>query len=1066
MTHRTFDYAILVALDEEARYFSNVVACGLPDAIEDGTYWPITDCAWEPFGHGVLVSAGQMGRTPAQQIASATVETLGTRLLVNIGIAGRIDESLHIGDVVVPEFCLDVTERSKITGTDATAVYVHSPRTLNVPGNLVPLIRLHLKTGSTALALINARLRRRFSGMTLLSDREIRVVSQPVCCVPNVGANDHYRRSLRALHRNLAAMDMESIGVIEAAEHFGVPLICARGVSDDAGFNKTVQESVYKDENRRLATEAAVAVVEQALALHRGKNSLGVPKGLTIAADTDGPSGNLAASYEANESLFSLLVRSGSGDLVDHPIREMARMMRKLPHDKPVVLFGEKGAGKTSLFRHLQRILTLPLDGQSTGTAGRSIAILLRLSELENWHTLEIDKEGTRLQLKLALERIVEIASGSVGPVYLLVDGLNRTGGVRVQLVKEILSEIGRFPAVKLAISAESTLDVQSLYRAGGLLDPECRFKLEPMDIEDEKVGELVARFGTANDSPDAHSVLRHMKSKDVRSVDIFMLAAFYRTFTSVVYKDSQTLSQDYDTLCEASLRSDKNRSPEERRRLISDVAEIVFDILISKTKSVAAVKSLAVVDLISRHSSITNYLVARHVVDVILGARGKGKKHSKLDRRLSYVLPAEVNSFTKQMMRADWNIEAAVIEVIKEHHHKLSTLARCHIAYLAGRVSPNNAAAMRQFLQDFDYTCPAGQAVISHEQRMLRRTVFVSRALLGDHSAELEYVHLLLTDVDEAGFNRGFHLVYWGDVPFEPHGRMDYRDSGEEACNRTFARLRDRIRERLPQVPLIELLTLLSVVQVRHANRTLRKRHRQATLDLLRSEQLRERYSFPEMVRGYLARIEEDLGTDKFNIATVLQEWNDLDTIERTGWLKRRSQATSRTLEFWAGRRLESVSEHTLSAVALAETFLHTRPTGEESYNKEKVISMLRIHDLAEARVGDLIQGMNHKLELEVLYKYAAFATYRGVGDLWTIPERFKEFAVGQTLEAKIAQDLDRLQFILKARCFRAGMSPGDAEACEKSRSKLMTSTVRDIDALLRHYPAEPRYVLVEPDY
>jgi 5'-deoxynucleotidase YfbR-like HD superfamily hydrolase len=167
-------------------------------------------------------------------------------------------------------------------------------------------------------------------------------------------------------------------------------------------------------------------------------------------------------------------------------------------------------------------------------------------------------------------------------------------------------------------------------------------------------------------------------------------------------------------------------------------------------------------------------------------------------------------------------------------------------------------------------------------------------------------------------------------------------------------------------------------------------------------------------------------------NIATVLRECNDLETLERTGWVKRRYEATGGSArEFWKTRRIESVSEHTQSVVNLAETFLHSSPSGEEQYSKERVISLLRIHDLAEARLGDRIQGLDYRTELEALYKYAAFATYRGIGDLWSIAERFKEFSEGRTLEARIARDLDLLQFILKSRLYRAGLSVEDAERC-----------------------------------
>jgi 5'-deoxynucleotidase YfbR-like HD superfamily hydrolase len=373
----------------------------------------------------------------------------------------------------------------------------------------------------------------------------------------------------------------------------------------------------------------------------------------------------------------------------------------------------------------------------------------------------------------------------------------------------------------------------------------------------------------------------------------------------------------------------------------------------------------------------------------------------------------------------------------------------------------------VRKFLAELDTSVLSPSGLVNNDRRMLRRTVYISRGLLNDANAEVDYVNLILTDIEEADFNRGFHLVYWGDVPFQPHVKMTYRDDGKYPCNRTFARLLDRIQSRLPHVPLIDMVTLLSLVQVRHVAGTLRERHRESVLELLKGKQLRQNFDLPGRVRGYVARIEEDLQQDTFDCATVLQEWDELGHIERTGWLRRRKEATGQDREFWNGQRIESVAEHTISTIGLAEVFLSARPTGEEIYNKDRVIALLLIHDFAESRVGDLIQGQqNHRAELEVLYKYGAFSTYRGIGDLWDIAERFREFSEGATIEGRIALDLDRLQFVLRARSYRAGMSEKERAGCEAARSKIVTATVHRIEKLLENYPVKARFVRPETEY
>lgn len=431
-------------------------------------------------------------------------------------------------------------------------------------------------------------------------------------------------------------------------------------------------------------------------------------------------------------------------------------------------------------------------------------------------------------------------------------------------------------------------------------------------------------------ESNSADQIFADIKAKDVRSVDLFTLASFFETFSGVAYRNLKTLSQYYELLCEAKLSSEKPLTEAERSASISQVASTAFDILISRKKDFIQIKGGDVASLISNHSSVTNYLVARHVVDVLCSTKDN-KSLSYINSKLNYVFPAEVNTFTKQMMHSNRQIETTVVDfIVRSRRMKnLGVLPRVHVAYLAGRVSSANRPAMVEFLADQTNRLPKNEAGLDRESRMLRRTIFISRSLIEDHSAELEYVDTLLTDVEEAEFNRGFHLEYYGDAPFEPDGKMSSRDDGGRSCNRTFDRLMDRILSPRHRAPVIELLTLLSLVQVRHAVGNLRIEHREATIKLLEQDWIKNGTSWPPKVKGYIRRMREDLEQGSFDLATVLQEWEYLPQTPRTGWLRRQRDAKGEHRGFWEGQRIESVAEHVWSALGIAETFLHSKPQG-----------------------------------------------------------------------------------------------------------------------------------------
>jgi 5'-deoxynucleotidase YfbR-like HD superfamily hydrolase len=125
----------------------------------------------------------------------------------------------------------------------------------------------------------------------------------------------------------------------------------------------------------------------------------------------------------------------------------------------------------------------------------------------------------------------------------------------------------------------------------------------------------------------------------------------------------------------------------------------------------------------------------------------------------------------------------------------------------------------------------------------------------------------------------------------------------------------------------------------------------------------------------------------------------------------------------------------------------------------------MLLVHDLAEGRLGDRLPGSTDpEAEQEILWEYGAFATYRGLGNMWRIPELFREFTADESIDAQVAQDFDRLQFLLQSRSYADGMSDEERRGCEATLGRIKTETVRTIEQVLRGHPAPPRFTPPEP--
>jgi putative hydrolase of HD superfamily len=122
-------------------------------------------------------------------------------------------------------------------------------------------------------------------------------------------------------------------------------------------------------------------------------------------------------------------------------------------------------------------------------------------------------------------------------------------------------------------------------------------------------------------------------------------------------------------------------------------------------------------------------------------------------------------------------------------------------------------------------------------------------------------------------------------------------------------------------------------------------------------------------------------------------------------------------------GSGRESVAEHTYLTTFTGYVLAQMHP----DVDRFKVLEMCLMHDLGEARTGDL----NH-----VQKKYVVADEGKAIADLSrdipfgeTINGLFEEFTACETMEAKLAHDADQLALILelKALCDTGNEGPSD---------------------------------------
>ena len=133
-------------------------------------------------------------------------------------------------------------------------------------------------------------------------------------------------------------------------------------------------------------------------------------------------------------------------------------------------------------------------------------------------------------------------------------------------------------------------------------------------------------------------------------------------------------------------------------------------------------------------------------------------------------------------------------------------------------------------------------------------------------------------------------------------------------------------------------------------------------------------------------------------NIANLLFEARMLKEIPRSGYQ-------------FLGAGDESVAEHCFSVTFIAYVISRMEP----DVDPMRLISMCLVHDLPEARIGDL-NTVNKKYVKADEAKALADAI-EGLAFGSDLSDLFKEFRDGRSREAKLAHDADQLALILELK-------------------------------------------------
>jgi putative hydrolases of HD superfamily len=161
-----------------------------------------------------------------------------------------------------------------------------------------------------------------------------------------------------------------------------------------------------------------------------------------------------------------------------------------------------------------------------------------------------------------------------------------------------------------------------------------------------------------------------------------------------------------------------------------------------------------------------------------------------------------------------------------------------------------------------------------------------------------------------------------------------------------------------------------------------------------------------------------QDVKIEATVIINFLSELMRLKAVPRTGWLLR------------GVRDVESVADHAFGVALTAMILADQAQARGAAVNIEKVLRMALLHDLTEARTGDLpstIKRYFDKTTLRAADEHAAEEMLAALGALGeSYLSLWREYEARQTLEARLVKAADKLDLLLQAHEYEKGGARG----------------------------------------
>lgn len=461
--------------------------------------------------------------------------------------------------------------------------------------------------------------------------------------------------------------------------------------------------------------------------------------------------------------------------------------------------------------------------------------------------------------------------------------------------------------------------------------------------------------------------------------------------------------------------------------------------------------------EVIYNNGITTDFFLALHFVKTM---RSPQNNVSEILGR-GFVFTALVNKFIKDLLNIKFKAEQTIIvnNMIKSYPW-LDDSMKSQICYILGRVQDSNAKIIaKKFLldqwEDIYQRLFENNILKVHNDILnsliLFRTISVSLILIGCDTKLDDFLQCILYNEKLNQINRGFHLEYYEDKSYLNGVSPTYLDDKSIPADKTMGFLIDSISKKISSKTALnksiylDIITLFSIYQYRFDDESFVNKYRDKLKEVIKAISYSSKIQ-SKTITNYIKTINE-LFEIQNPLNYILTELNATKSKKRQGWVDRNVNFP------------ESIADH-MYGCYLIGTFLlpnnisqcvdYKIPDIEKysEYSKDKILQILLLHDLAEAKEGDIVTQKKNKSDMKkenIRFDYYQYlCSFPKIYGLGTKKELWEEFSSNSTINAKIANDLDKIEPVIQAFFYRIDGNKIDLnEWIEYAKKHISTSLI-----------------------